>query len=75
MWGWVIVMSLWPREDRGIAEAACRLVWAVMPKGCFAMRWRDVLGVLFEGESFAGLFAGRGRPAQSPGRFVVISVL
>jgi transposase len=46
-----------------------------MPKGCFAMQWRDVLGVLFEDESFAGLFTGRGQPAQSPGRLAVISVL
>jgi transposase len=39
------------------------------------MRWRDVLGVLFEDGQFADLFAARGRPAESPGRLAVISVL
>jgi hypothetical protein len=28
------------------------------------MRWRDVIGVLFDDVGFAGLFAARGRPAE-----------
>src|SRR5258708_3505583 len=68
-------MSLWPCEDRGVPVRTARLARAVMPRGSFAMRWRDVLGVVFEDEPFADLFAVRGRPAESPGRLAVVSVL
>jgi transposase len=51
------------------------LARAVMPRGSFAMRWRDVLGVVFEDDLFTDLFAVRGRPAESPGRLAVVSVL
>jgi IS5 family transposase len=75
IWSGVFVMSLWPREDRGVPERTSELARAVMPDGCFAMRWRDVLGVVFEDAAFAGLFASRGRPAASPTRLAIISVL
>lgn len=68
-------MSLWPRDDRGVPERTERLARAAMPRGCFAMRWRDVIGVLFEDESFRALFAARGRPAQCPWRLAVVSIL
>jgi transposase len=75
IWKQVIVMSLWPRGDRGIPERTYQLVRVLLPHGSFATRWRDVLGVVFDDASFADLFASRGRPAQSPGRLAVVSVL
>ncbi|HET7519686.1 MAG TPA: transposase, partial [Actinomycetes bacterium] len=48
---------------------------AAFPKGCLAIRVRDALGEVFEDEQFAGLFAVRGRPAVSPARLALTSVL
>jgi transposase len=48
---------------------------AAFPKGCLAIRVRDALGELFDDEEFAGLFAVRGRPALSPARLALVSVL
>ncbi|GHE63606.1 hypothetical protein GCM10017771_87010 [Streptomyces capitiformicae] len=45
------------------------------PKGSLAIRIRDQLGVLFTDEEFPDLFPVRGRPAWSPGRLVLVSVL
>jgi transposase len=48
---------------------------AAFPKGCPAIRIRDALGELFDDGQFAGLFATRGRPALSPARLALVSVL
>jgi transposase len=48
---------------------------AAFPKGCLAIRIRDALGELFDDGQFAGLFAVRGRPAVSPARLALVSVL
>lgn len=48
---------------------------AAFPKGCLAVRVRDVLGPVFTDAEFAGLFPGRGRPAASPGRLAMVLVL
>jgi transposase len=40
-----------------------------------AIRMRDLLGSVFADEEFAGLFPTRGRPAYSPGRLALVSVL
>jgi len=68
-------MSLSPREDRGIPTETERVARAAFPKTAFCMRLRDVLGPLFTDEAFAGLFSGRGRPAESPGTLALVSVL
>ncbi|MBB4956596.1 transposase [Micromonospora polyrhachis] len=52
-----------------------RVAWAAFPNATFCMRVRDVLGPLFTDEAFAGLFSGRGRPAESPGMLAIVSVL
>jgi transposase len=48
---------------------------AAFPKGCLAIRIRDALGELFDDGQFVGLFGVRGRPALSPGRLALVSVL
>jgi transposase len=48
---------------------------AAFPKGCLAIRVRDALGEVFEDAQFAGLFATRGRPAVSPARLALVSLL
>jgi len=46
-----------------------------VPGGSFCVRLRDTLGVVFQDEAFACLFAARGRPAEAPGRLAIVSVL
>ncbi|MGW0877960.1 transposase, partial [Streptomyces sp. NPDC002740] len=68
-------MSLESRDDRGVPELTARVVRASFPKGTLAVRVREVLGPLFEDDSFAEAFSSRGRPAVSPGALALVSVL
>src|SRR5690242_1555512 len=62
-------------RDGGDVVVAARVALAAFPNATFCIRLRDVLGPLFTDEAFAGLFSGRGRPAESPGTLAVVSVL
>jgi transposase len=68
-------MSMWPRPSRTVPAMTAQVARAAFPKGCLAIRARDTLGELFEDAQFAGLFAVRGRPAVSPARLALVSVL
>jgi transposase len=68
-------MTMWPRSGRAIPAATAQVARAAFPKGCLAIRIRDALGELFDDAQFAGLFATRGRPAVSPARLALVSVL
>jgi transposase len=52
------------------------VAWAAFPNGCLAMRIRDALGELaLEDAEFAGSSVVEGRPAASPARLALVSVL
>ena len=68
-------MSMRPRPSHAIPAMTAQVARAAFPKGCLAIRVRDALGELFDDEEFAGLFAVRGRPALSPARLALVSVL
>ena len=68
-------MTMWPRSSRAIPAGTARVAQAAFPKGCLAIRIRDTLGALFEDAQFTELFAVRGRPAVSPARLALVSVL
>ncbi|GKQ37116.1 IS1182 family transposase [Streptomyces sp. A012304] len=68
-------MSLRGVELVEIPEETARVARAVFPKGCLAMRMRDVLGPVFADADFGELFPTRGRPAVSPARLALVSVL
>ena len=68
-------MTMWPRSDHAIPAGTAQVARKAFPKGCLATRIRDALGELFEDVEFAGLFATRGRPAVSPARLALVSVL
>lgn len=68
-------MSLWPNEDRGIPAETAQVARSAFPNGTFCMRVRDLLSLLFADDQFVTLFAVRGRPAESPGRLALVSVL
>ncbi|WP_051111793.1 IS1182 family transposase [Sciscionella marina] len=68
-------MSLRPNGFIQVPVETERVAWAAFPKGCLAMRVRDELGSLFRDEQFTDLFAIRGKPALSPWRLALVSVL
>lgn len=68
-------MSLQPVGAGEVPAETARVARAAFPKGSLAIRIRDELGVLFTDEQFAGLFPARGKPAWSPGRLALVSVL
>ncbi|WP_414168012.1 IS1182 family transposase [Streptoverticillium reticulum] len=68
-------MSMQPKGPGEIPAETVRVARAAFPKGSLAIRVRDELGVLFRDEDFADLFAVRGRPAWSPARLALVSVL
>ncbi len=68
-------MTMWPQSGRAVPTGTAQVARAAFPKGCLAIRIRDALGALFEDAQFAGLFALRGRPAVSPARLALVSVL
>jgi transposase len=69
------MMTMWPWSGHAVPTVTAQVARAAFPKGCLAIRVRDVLGELFEDAQFAGLFASRGRPAVSPARLALVSVL
>ncbi len=68
-------MSLHARKIDGVPEETARVARAAFPKGSLAMRIRDELGELFLDADFAGLYPNRGKPAWSPGRLALVSVM
>jgi transposase len=68
-------MTMWPRSSHAVPAMTAQVARAAFPKGCLAIRVRDALGELFEDDQFAELFAARGRPAVSPARLALVSVL
>ncbi|KOV71702.1 transposase [Streptomyces sp. NRRL WC-3618] len=70
-----VSVSLQARKVDGVPEETARVARAAFPKGSLAMRIRDELGELFSDADFAGLYPSRGKPAWSPGRLALVSVM
>ncbi|MEV8393791.1 MULTISPECIES: IS1182 family transposase [unclassified Streptomyces] len=68
-------MSMQPKGSGEIPAETVRVARAAFPKGSLAIRVRDGLGPLFTDGEFADLFPARGKPAWSPGRLALVSVL
>ncbi|MGW0477246.1 transposase [Streptomyces coeruleorubidus] len=68
-------MSLHVRKIDGVPEETARVARAAFPRGSLGMRIRDELGELFLDADFAGLYPSRGKPAWSPGRLALVSVM
>ena len=68
-------MSLQPEAIGPIPEETARVARAAFPDGATAMRVRDELGTIYQDDAFADLFSTRGRPAESPWRLALVSVL
>ncbi len=68
-------MCLHPRPVDPVPERTARVARAAFPNGNPYMRMRDELGTIFEDEDFAGLFPERGRPAFSPWRLALVTIM
>jgi transposase len=73
--GEVGILSLRPAQHRDVPSDTERVCRAAFPKGTLCVRIRDALGPVFDDDQFSALFSGRGRPALSPGRLALVSVL
>jgi transposase len=68
-------MCLHPRPVEPVPEQTARVARAAFPNANPYMRMRDELGTIFEDEDFAPLFPGRGKPAFSPWRLALITIM
>lgn len=58
-----------------VPEETARVARKTFRKGNRYLRLRDEFGVIYQDGMFAGLFAAEGRPAQSPGRLALVTVM
>lgn len=72
---WRIAMSLQPREMAPVPEETQRVARAAFPKDNGSVRRRDEIGTIFDDPLFAPWFPTRGRPAESPWRLALITVM
>lgn len=68
-------MSLQPSDDFAIPEQTAQIAHAAFPNGNLCMATRDVLGIVFQDEQFAGLYPQRGQPAEAPWRLAWITLM
>jgi transposase len=68
-------MSLHSDSLGPVPEATARVARGAFPHGNLSMQMRDVLGILYEDAQFTDLFSGRGRPAVSPWRLALVTVM
>jgi transposase len=58
-----------------VPELTAEIAHAASPKGNVCLTMRDSPGMLCHDSEFASLFAARGRPAESPWRLALTSLL
>lgn len=68
-------MSLKPEPIGPIPDDTVRVARAAFPKGNVYMQMRDVFGAIYDDALFAPLFAVRGRPAETPWRLALVTVM
>src|SRR5215203_3442307 len=68
-------MSMHPQHIGLVPEDTARVARAAFPKGNLYMQMRDVLGSIYDDEDFSELFEVRGRPAITPWRLALVTVM
>lgn len=68
-------MCLHPRPVDSVPEQTARVARSAFPDGNPYMRMRDELGTIFEDDQFVGLFPERGKPAFSPWRLALVTIM
>jgi hypothetical protein len=67
--------SLKPTPIGPILELTSYFARAAFPDGNSYLCVRDALGTFYDDQRFAGLFSDRGRPAETPWRLALVTVL
>ncbi len=68
-------MSLHPQELGEIPPMTVEVAKFAFPQGNIYMRMRDELGVFYSDSDFSSLFSSKGKPAFSPWRLALITVM
>jgi len=68
-------MSIHPQPMGLVPEDTARVARAAFPKGNLYMQMRDVLGTIYGDEDFSELFEVCGRPAITPWRLALVTVM
>ncbi len=68
-------MCLQPEPVGPVPEATARVAHLAFPKGNVYTSMRDLLGPIYDDQSFAHVFSTRGRPAEAPWRLALITVM
>jgi transposase len=68
-------MSLKLTDARYVPEETVRVAKAAFPKGSLAMFLRDELEGLYSDELFAEVYPERGKPAETPWRLALVTIL
>ena len=68
-------MTVHPHTNFAIPEETIRVARAAYPRGNVLMKIQDVLGTIFQDQSFASLFPHHGRAVEAPWRLALIPVL
>ena len=68
-------VSMHPQPIGIVPEDTTLVAKAAFPKGNLYMQMRDVLGSIYDDEDFSGLFEVRGRPAITPWRLALVTVM
>src|SRR5215208_1259523 len=64
-----------PQPICPVPEDTARVAKAAFPKGNLYMQIRDVLGTIYDDEDFSELFEVRGRPAITPWRLALVTLM
>lgn len=68
-------MCLHPHPVEPVPDQTAAVAYAAFPNGNRYMIMREELGLLFEDQTFVDLFPERGRPAFSPWRLALVTVM
>ncbi len=68
-------MCLHPRPVDPVPERTARVAHSAFPNANPYMRMRDEVGMIFEDNQFVGLFPERGKPAFSPWRLALATIM
>jgi transposase len=68
-------MTLHAQKEFSIPEETIRVAQAAYPRGNTLIKMRDVLGTIYQDQSFAHLFPHNGRPVEAPWRLALITVM
>ncbi len=68
-------MSLKPDPIGPVPDDTARVARASFSKGNVSMQMRDILGTIYDDELLAPLFAVQGRPAETPWRLALVTVM